>query len=450
MDPLAFLPATALRRALAEGRLSSRELLDHHLARVDALDPQLGAVVTRDDAAARAAADAADRARAAGDDRPLLGLPMTVKDCFETAGLRTTAGVPELAEHVPGRDADAVARLRAAGAVVFGKTNLPTWASDWQTWNPLFGLTRNPWDPARSPGGSSGGSAAALAAGLTPLELGSDVGGSIRVPAHWSGVCGHKPSHGVVPQRGHLPPAPGALAEADLNVVGPLARCVDDLELGLEVLAGPTPERATGWRLTLPPPRGRALREFRVGLWLDDPDHPVDDAMRGVLEDAVGALGRAGARVDATARPALRLRDAVHTYLDLFMPLQNRVLDDATFQAVVAGAEGLPPDADDLTARALRAQAGRHRDWLAAHERREQMRARWAALFRDVDVLLCPVNLRAAIPHDVDTPIFARTVEVSGKSRPYLELIAWPALVTMAWLPSTVVPVGRTPEGLPV
>jgi amidase len=450
VDALAFRSASALRGALDAGEVSSRELLEHQLARVEALDPAVNAVVTTDPDAARAAADAADRARAAGERRPLLGLPMTVKDCFETAGMRTTGGVPELASHVPARDADAVARLRAAGAVLFGKTNTPTWASDWQTWNPLFGRTANPWDPARSPGGSSGGSAAALAAGLVPLELGSDIGGSIRVPAHWSGVCGHKPSHGLVPQRGHIPPPPGDRAEADLNVVGPLARAVDDLELALDVLAGPPADRAVAWRLALPPPRARTLRELRVAAWLDDADFPVDDAMHAVLVETVDALRGEGVRVDDAARPAFRLREAVDVYLDLFMPLNTRFQDDASFAALVVGAEALPADADDLLARSLRAQAGRHRDWLRAHERREAMRARWDAFFREVDVLLCPVNPCAAIPHDVDTPIFARQVTVSGRPRPYLELIAWPALVTVAWLPSTVVPVGRTPEGLPV
>jgi amidase len=449
VDAIAFSSAAGLARELRARRVSSRELLEHYLARVAAHDPRVNAVVTLDADAARRAAAAADAALAAGRPvGPLHGVPMTVKDTFETAGLRTVAGVPELADHVPAADAAAVARLRAAGAVVFGKTNTPTWASDWQTVNPVFGRTSNPFDLARAPGGSSGGSAAALAAGLTGLELGSDIGGSIRVPAHWCGVCGHKPSFGIVPQRGHLPGRPGALGEADLNVVGPLARRVEDLELALDVLAGPLPDAARAWRLALPAARGAALRELRAAVWLDDPAYPADGEMERVLDEAVRALRSAGARVTA-ARPDLDLRSALDTYLELFMPLNTRVQSDAEFRALVEGAERPAGAPDSLLVRSLRATAIRHRDWLLADERRHALRARWETFFRDHDVLLCPVTLVPAIPHD-ERPFPARTVRVSGAERPYLELLAWPALVTVALLPATVIPVGRTREGLPV
>jgi amidase len=247
MSDIALQPAHALAEAIRRRDVSSRELLEHYLARVEALNPPLNAVVTLDHDGARMAADAADASLARGDDLgPLHGVPMTVKDTYQTAGVRTTCGLPAW-DHVPDHDADAVARLRRAGAVIFGKTNTPAQAGDWQTYNAIFGTSNNPWDTARSTGGSSGGAAAAVATGMTGLELGSDIGGSIRFPSAWCGVCGHKPTWGIVSQTGHLPPAPGTLSATDLSVVGPLARDVEDLEITLGVLAGAAGHAARGW-----------------------------------------------------------------------------------------------------------------------------------------------------------------------------------------------------------
>jgi amidase len=450
MTDLGFRSASELAGALRRREVGSRELLDHLLARIERVNPPLNAVVTLDVERARAAADAADRALARGEARgPLAGLPMTVKDTFETAGLRTTCGVPELAQHVPATDAVAVARLRAAGAVVFGKTNTPTWAGDWQTTNPIFGTTNNPWDRTRTPGGSSGGSAAAVAAGLTPLELGSDIGGSIRVPAHCCGVFGHKPSHGLVPQRGHIPGRPGTLTEFDLNVVGPLARCVDDLELGLDAVAGPLPEQGRALAVRLPAPRATKLGELRAAAWLDEPACPVDAEMRGLLERAADQLVKAGARIDREARPDVDFREAVDTYVTLLMPIMSLVFPDAQAAQLARAADQVPADTPGLLAASARAQGLRHRDWLRAHERRERIRARWADFFRDFDVLLCPVMLTPAFVQD-ESEFAGRRLRVNGEERPYVEQIQWPGLVTMALLPSTVIPVGRTAAGLPV
>jgi amidase len=450
MTELGFRSAGELAAALRRRELGSRELLEHFLARIERWNPALNAVVTLDVERARAAADAADRALARGEAAgPLLGLPMTVKDTFETAGLRTTCGVPELSGHVPAADAISVARLRAAGAILFGKSNTPTWAGDWQTTNPIFGTTNNPWDRTRTPGGSSGGSAAAVAAGFTSLELGSDIGGSIRVPSHCCGVFGHKPSHGLVPQRGHIPGVPGTLTERDLNAVGPLARSVDDLELALDVLAGPLPEVAHAVSLRLPRGRGAALGDFRAAAWLDDPEFPIDREMRGLLEQAADALTKAGARIDREARPAVDFREAVELYVALLMPIMSLELPDALARQLARGGEGVPDDATGLLAASARAHAARHRDWLRTHERRERIRARWADFFRDHDVLLCPVMLTPAFPQD-ESEFTSRRLRIDGEDRAYLENIAWPALITMALLPSTVIPVGRTAGGLPV
>jgi len=449
MDDVVFRPAVALAKALRAGELGSRELLEQYISRVERLNPKVNAVVAVDLERARRRADEADAARKRGSLLgPLHGLPMTIKDSLETEGLCTTCGVPELAKHVPSRDATAVARLRAAGAVVFGKTNAPTWAMDVQTYNPVYGTTNNPWDTTRSPGGSSGGAAAAVAAGLTALEMGSDIGGSIRNPSHYCGVYGHKPSYGIVPGRGHLPPPPGTLADTDIGVVGPIARSAEDLALALEVVAGPDEDQAVGWRLALPPPRRGALRDYRVAVWLDDPACPVDDAVRGRLEAVVEALVKAGVRVEE-ARP-VDFAEAYRDYLRLLLPVTTAGAPDAVIAALAEHATQLAPDADDMQARVARFATQRHRDWLAANEKRQHHRARWAAFFRDHDVLLCPASPVTAIEHDHEGDVFTRTMQVNGMTRPYADQVAWAGVIGMAYLPATVAPAGRSPAGLPV
>jgi len=424
---LGYRSSTDLVAAIRTKEVGSRELLDHLLDRVDRHNPSINAVVTLDVERARSAADAADEASARGEDLgPLHGLPMTVKDCFETEGLLTTCGVPELAGHVPDRDAATVARLKEAGAIVFGKTNTPTWTSDIQTHNPVFGTTRNPWDPERTTGGSSGGSAAALAAGFTPLELGSDIGGSIRNPSHMCGTVGHKPSYGLVPLAGHLPGPPGSLGRADVNVCGPMARTVEDVALGLGVLAGPDAIDAPAWRLDLP----AAPDQLRVGAWLEDPALPVDPGVADVLRAAVDRLDDAGLRVDRTARPAIDPAEAAMTYLTLVGSALS-----------VVGPED--PPGTGLT----------HRQWMAFDEQRQRQRRAWAALFSTVDVLLCPVLPVAAFPHDVDDEpmgIIRRRIRVGDHEVAHAELTHWCGVVGVSFLPSTVIPVGFTEGGLPV
>lgn len=416
---VALWPAHRLAEGIRRREFSSRELLDHYLDRIANLNPSLNAVVSLDVDGARRAADASDAAVARNEVLgPLHGIPMTVKDTFDTADIRTTCGVPAW-DRVPERDADAVGRLRDAGAVIFGKTNVPAMAGDWQTFNPIFGVTYNPWDTSRSTGGSSGGAAAALAAGLTALELGSDIAGSIRLPSNWCGVCGHKPSWGIVPQRGHLPPPPDALSVTDLAVTGPMARDVADLELALDVLAGPASLDATAWRLELPPPRASTLSRLRVATWLDDPAYPVQPDVAAVLESAVAALAEAGANL-VDAPPPVALPDVVGLHMELLYPLM---------------------DASSTL---------RHRDWLAANERRERMRAQMRDYFRQVDALLMPVAMVPAIAHDHLEPMAERILTLAGGSRSYLDLFGWVGLPTVAYLPATAVPVGRTVSGLPV
>jgi amidase len=443
-DELVDRSATELAALIRSRQLSSIELTTAYLDRIAEVNPQLNAVVTLDADRALAAAGAADDATTRGlGTGPLHGIPMTIKDTFETAGMRTTAGAPELADHVPARDALAVERLRAAGAVVLGKTNVPPFAMDWQAANPIFGTTLNPSDPARTPGGSSGGAAAAVASGMTALELGSDIRGSIRVPAHFCGVFGLKPTAGIVPTRGHIPGPPGTLAEPDLAAVGPLARSVDDLALALDVLAGPDAERAKAWRLELPGSRADHLAGYRMAAWLDDAVCPVDSEVLEVLTQTIAALTAAGGKVDAEARP-LDLAEAKPVFESLFHAAVSAGHPQPVFDELCAVAAAHPE------AQAARDVTQRVRDWHATHEHRLQLGVRWADFFTRHDVLLCPVAPVAAFPHDDTSDVAARTITVNGEERPYSDLSPWVGLAGAAHLPAAVVPVGRTQSGLPV
>ena len=452
MEDPSFASAAALAHAVRARKVSSVELLDHFLARADRLNGPLNAIIAFDREGARARARAADEALARGAATgPLHGVPMTIKDSWEVTGMPATCGVPDLAGHVPARDAVAVARLKAAGAVVYGKTNVPVWASDLQSYNAVYGTTNNPWDTGRTPGGSSGGAAAALAAGLTPLELGSDIGGSIRTPAHFCGVYGHKSSWNAVPMDGHLPPPPGMLhAPTDIGVGGPLARTPGDLALALGLIAGPAGDEAAGWRLDLPPPRHASLKEYRIAAWLGDPAAPIDDSIYGPLSAACDALEKAGCRVDRNARPAFDTGRAFALYLMLLYGVMGADLKPASRAAMAERAARLAPDDFSASACLTRGMVMSHAEWIRLDSERQAMRAAWADFFRDYDVLLCPAHWLPAFPHDQSPDFLGRRQNVNGAERPYLEGLAWAGLIGMSYLPGTCAPVGRTAAGLPV
>lgn len=444
-EDLAYVSARDLAARIRNKDVSSREALDFFLARVERLDAGINSVVTLDAERARREADEADAALARGERRgPLHGVPMTIKDSFQTKGMRTTSGAPELEDFVPEEDSWPVARLREAGAVVFGKTNLPLYAGDLQSYNAIFGTTNNPFDPARTPGGSSGGSAAALACGFTPLELGSDIGGSIRLPSHMSGVVGHKPSYGIVPAHGQIPGPPGTLTLADLAVAGPMARSVDDLALGLDVMAGPNRWERPAWRLALPEPRHAALRDYRIAAWLDDVACPVDSGVRALLDRAATALGAEGATVDPDARPDFSLEKVAATFMGLLQSALSGGVSRDKIEEYAASRGDMPTD------RARRLFAMRHREWLSLNERRMQMRKRWEEFFAHWDVALLPVMPCAAIRHDHSEPQAARLATIGGRPRPYWDLVTWMAPAGACLLPATVVPVGQLDNGLPV
>ena len=427
-DAVAFAPAHELARMIRDGEISSRELLELFVDRVERLNGSVNAVVTLDLERARAAAQRADDALARGDAvGPLHGLPVTIKDAIETEGIRSTGGAVELTDHVPGTDAVAVARFKAAGAIVYGKTNVPRWSGDLQTYNEIFGTTNNPWDVDRTPGGSSGGAATSVACGFTSFEIGTDIGGSVRLPSHCCGVFGLKPSFGVVPQRGYLDHVGGGTTDADINVFGPIARSAADLELLFDVVAGPVDEDAVGWRLDLPPARFDSPANLRIGVWFDEDAAPVDNEYRALLGAAADRLSNAGAKVE-DAHPPVNFSEQV-----------------ALFNAMILPAVSPSIDADEQDA-----ASGSHRQWLRAEEQRTALRRVWAEWFDDYDLLLCPVMSVPAFAHQQDADFVTRRITINGVSRDYVELISWTGLIGIAGHPSAVPPIGRTAAGIPV
>ncbi|MGV9401734.1 amidase family protein [Streptomyces sp. NPDC003667] len=436
-------PAHVQLQALDRREISSRELLDLHLARIDA--SQVNAVVTRDDSAARAAAHAADERRARNESSGTLdGLPLTIKDSFETAGLRTTSGAEELADHVPARDADAVARLRHQGAVIMGKTNTPTYCQDLHTDNSLFGPTLNPHDPKRTAGGSSGGPAAAVAAHLTPADLGSDLAGSLRLPAHYCGVYGLRPTHGLVPARGHIPRPPGWITSSDMVTPGPLARHPRDLDLLLDALTTPSPAENSPWIIKLPTAQ-RPVGQLRVAVWAEDASCPVDRDTADALAAVEQALASAGANVRRTAGP-VRFPDSLQLFEQLLHATATATTDDEAGAAELAAARDLREDDASPRAAFLRHRTQTHRSWLRANEERLRFREMWHRFFADAehDVLITPAAPTAAIPAGT------RSLMVDGVERSFFDQTGWANLTSHVGMPSVVVPVVRNAEGLPI
>lgn len=449
--PLGLRTATELAEMLRRRQVSSRELLSHYLERQAKHHESLNAIITIDQGAAEAAAAEADEQLARDDAAPpLLGLPMTVKDALATAGMRSTGGATELADHVPTNDAEVVGRARSAGAVIFGKTNLPLWSADVQASNEIFGTTNNPWDVACGPGGSSGGAAAAVAAGLTSLEIGTDIGGSVRLPAHFSGVCGHKPSFGIVPQLGYISHTTYETGEPDVNVIGPLGRSVDDCELMLNVLAGPKASLSDAWKLELPESRASEPTDFRVAAHLDDAVAPVGSEVADVLAAAISAIEADGVLVNQNAWPAdVPFADVNDVGLPLISAATSPSRGGTHFEEMRAIVSEPDAHSETMQMRA-RATAMFHRDWLMLGETRDQHRLRWANFFDHFDVMLAPVAITAAFAHMHEGNLYTRTLEIDGRERSYTDLIKWTAQFGYVGLPSTVVPVGLSPRGVPV
>jgi amidase len=448
---IAFLPATELLLRLRRRELSAVELLQHHLRRIERLNPAINAVVVLDAERALQRARAADTALARGETwGPLHGLPMTVKESFDVAGLPTTWGFESLRDNVAPGHALAVQRLLDAGAVIFGKTNVPVALADWQTFNPVYGTTNNPWDPGRTPGGSSGGSAAALAAGLSALELGSDIGASIRNPAHYCGVWGHKPTWGVVPMAGHQLPGDECPDTTDIAAAGPLARSAYDLGLALDVLASPL--RAFGplgwlpaaWRDTgIPAPR------LRIAVMADDSLAEVDAGVGTAMRGLVDFLRRSGVAVDETARPVASA-EAWQTYVPLVRAAVSLHLSDAEYTQAGAHAAAQPPGSHEFAAMHWRGLTLPHREWLQLDEARSRLRRQWAAFFERFDLFVCPVATTPAFAHDQQGFRWERLIPVNGRGQPSTTSLFWAGYTNLCGLPATAVPIGRSADGLPI
>lgn len=446
-----YQTATDLRAALAARRVSSRELVDAAIARIQALDPKINAVVVRDFDRARTAATAADAALARGDQRPLLGLPMTVKEAFNVAGLPTTWGIEKFRGWQPDYNSLVVQRLKTAGAIILGKTNVPVALSDWQSYNPIYGTTNNPWDLGRSPGGSSGGAAAALAAGFVPLEMGSDIGGSLRCPAHFCGVYAHKPSLDLIPLRGAgYPQTPPIPLRSDMAVAGPMARSAADLALELHVLAGPDPLLdGIGYKLALPPPRHARLGDFRV-LVLDT--HPLCStaaSVRSALDALAERLGKQGCAVSRKHPDMPNLARTTRNYVELLAAFFDTDVSPQERARIDAAASTLSPDNLSLGAADLRGMTMSHGAWLNTSRIRTGLQAKWQAMLQQVDVIICPPMPTPAFRHD-HSPHLTRQIDIDGKKVPYDEQIAWSAVATSMGLPATVAPIGHDDKGLPI
>jgi amidase len=448
MTAIHFDSAINQAKAVREGKITALDLLDLHLERVKHLNEKVNAVVCLDEESARAQAQAADEALKSGTVGPLHGLPMTIKDSIEVAGMKTTSGNPDLREHMSTRDALAVQRLREAGAIIYGKTNLPMHGGDIQTYNEVFGVTNNPWDLTRTAGGSSGGSAVSLAMGFSALELGSDLAGSLRNPAHYNGVCAHRPTYGTVPFRGHIPGKPGSQADVDMTTLGPMSRYVADLQLALDVIAGPDSRDMRGWHLTLPEPT-KAVRDMRVAIWYDHPICPVDQEVRSILKGLGDKLSAEKVNIVEIESPFPAIEDHYTTYLHLLYSVSGAGFPAKLKRHFDQSYESLTADQVDLRSQMIRGVSGRHRHWQAAHEKQQQQRLDWDRFFEKYDVLICPVSPTPAYVHQLG-PMTERTVEINGKPHPYAHQFFWASFAANASLPATSVPVGLTENQLPV
>ncbi len=448
MSDLAFASATELAAAIQRRDISAVELLNLYLDRVDRYNGDLNAIVVdvRDEALEQA--QKADQMLA--ESRPVgpfHGVPMTIKESYNLAGTPTTWGNLAWKENIASEDAESVKKLKSAGAIVFGKTNVPLMLADFQSYNAVYGTTNNPYDHSRVPGGSSGGSAAALAAGLTGLETGSDIGGSIRNPSHFCGVFGHKPTHNLLWIRGHSPPG-DVRSKPDISVIGPLARSATDLDTAVRCMAGPDDIMARGYRLDLPEISG-GLAGLKVGVWSDDEMCPVDKEVRDRVELIASACRDAGATVDNQARPGFSSEHSHETYQNLLQATMSARMPDEDYESLKRYVATLDPEDQSNTAKILRAQVASFKEWKYHNELRDHMRWSWHEFFGKYDVLITPIMPTAAFKHD-HRDFGERTIRVNNEERPYFEQVFWAGLTGVSYLPSTVVPTGLNGDGLPI
>lgn len=440
-----YSSATEMLAALKNKDISSLELTDMHIDRIEAHDAALNAIPVRTFDRARASAKAADEKIAKGETAPLLGLPMTLKESTQTAGLPQTAGLLPFEGYTPTADGKVAGDLFKAGVGLLGKTNIPVALGDWQADSPVYGRTNNPWDLARTPGGSTGGGGAALASGMTPLEIGSDIGGSIRVPAAFCGVYGHRPTETAVPKSGAFPMADLPNPAFLLGVQGPLTRSATDLELLFDQIRGAEIFEDIGWQQKLPKARHNSLKDFRVAVIPPFADSPVSSAMGAKLEELSSYLSKQGAKVE-TAMPAFNIDQYFGDYLRLLQIMTTMGQPVAERQATAAAIlkEGGPYAkalSDGLTIGA--------QEYLMLVVNRQSYLAAWQKFFQDWDVLIGPMTLDSAFTHQTGNQR-ERTLLIDNKEVPYFNNILYPMLSIQCGLPSTAFPAGLDSQGLPL
>lgn len=448
---LHYQSAQALADALANRTISSVELLENTISRIEALDDKINAVVVRDFDNARHTAKKADEAISKGNHLPLLGLPITVKESFDVAGLPCTWGNPEFKNFIPSQDALTVQRLKAQGAIVIGKTNIPLMLKDWQSYNEVYGTTNNPWNFDVTPGGSSGGSAAALAAGFISLELGSDLAGSLRTPAHFCGVCTHKPSQDLIPMRGSSPPGTVSIPSGiDLVTSGPMARSAHDIELAFNILAGPDESlHGKGYTLNLPPARHQKLQDFRVLALNEHPLCPTAKEIQNAVDELATLCAKAGASVSSDATKAPSLAETTTVYADLMSPFVGAGMPIELYNELKVKASHIDPRDNSLFAHLFRGYAASYRDYFLSIRARETMRLQWADVFKDFDVIISPVMPTTAFPHD-HSHIENRELIIDEQKISYFHQFIWVSIATLLGLPATVIPIATSHDRLPI
>jgi amidase len=447
-----FKTAVELSAALKAKQVSAVELAQDAIDRIERHDAKINAVCVRDFERGLEAARAADAALARGETRPLLGLPLTIKESYNIAGLPTTWGFPPQKDFKPAEDALSITRVKNAGGVILGKTNVPVGLGDWQSYNDIYGTTNNPFDLGRTPGGSSGGSSAALAAGYGPLSLGSDIGGSLRVPAFHCGVYAHKPSFNLAPTRGHTtPPFPAIPNDRDMAVIGPMARGAADLSLLLDVVAGPDPlDAGVAYKLVLPPARHDDLKGFRVLIIEGHPLMPPDRDVRTAIEKLAGNLARAGVKVSHESPLLPDFAESSRLYMRRLLSFLGTFMLPEVIARARAAAAQLSPDDKSLAAERLRGMTQSHSGWVLDDGARARLRAQWHQLFKSFDAVICPIMPTPAYPHDHSLEQEKRRINIDGKDYVYPDQLAWPGVATLPGLPATAIPLGLSPAGLPV
>jgi amidase len=443
MTEIIYASVRGMLAKLGAKEISARELLDAHLARNEQLASRINAVVATDFERAYADARAVDEARVSGKPLgALAGIPMTIKDGFDVEAMPATAGAPGFAHRDRDcDDAELVRRARAQGTIIWGKTNVPYMLGDWQTYNAIYGTTSNPYDVTRVPGGSSGGAAAALASGITPLEIGSDIGGSLRCPAGFCGVYSLKPTWGVLPMRGHIPPAPDQYYECDLGVGGPMARNAEDLRLLWNALSGATSAR-------------KGVKDMRIAIWDKDPNFPLARDVKDGVARAAHALEQQGVHVDHVTSPVdtTRLltvyRWLLAPILAAGFPLEFLEQMEKTREADKRAMEINPDPWSPAFNRVC--WTARYYEMARALAERQTLKDRLAAFFEEYDAILMPITPVVAFRHDQSEPFLARKLEVDGETVSYMNMLCWIALATMLHSPALALPAGPNAAGLPV